>query len=120
MYCNILTIEEQLFNHEFGKAIPAIIPLVQECGDEHRYLYSQLFYTMIIADYFRNAPVVDKEVEEVIRIADLAMKAQPCQENLLYLAAAMPNGKITNRLMPYWQVCPCLKNPCYHWPYIVT
>ena len=88
MYCNILAIEEQLFNHEFGKAIPAIIPLVQECGDEHRYLYSQLFYTMIIADYFRNAPVVDKEVEEVIRIADLAMKAQPCQEDLLYLAAA--------------------------------
>ena len=31
---------------------------------------------------------MDEEVEEVIRVADCAMKAQPSQENLLYLAVA--------------------------------
>lgn len=88
MYYDILAVERLLFDREYSKAIPAIIPLAEKYGDEHKYLYSQLFYTMIIANYFREAPVVDEEVEEVIRVADCAMKVQPSQENLLYLAVA--------------------------------
>ncbi|MGL4229353.1 MAG: hypothetical protein ACRCR3_12035, partial [Tannerellaceae bacterium] len=45
------------------------------------------FYTLIIAKYFTNAPVVKEEVETVRQIAKEAMRVLPCKENLMYIAA---------------------------------
>lgn len=87
MYNELLKLEELILKGNFDQAIPQIIPTVQKYGSEHAYLYKQLFYTLILSKYFTNAPVVKEQIETVRQVAKEAMRVQPCQENLMYIAA---------------------------------
>lgn len=88
MYLEILDNEYAMFQGEFNKAIRQALAIADKYQPEHSYLYGEFFYTLIIAEYFRKAPVVDTEIEQVIQLAETALKKQPCKRHLLYLAAA--------------------------------
>jgi len=88
MYREILDMEYSLFRKDFGKGIPEALALTEKYAQEHPYLAGQFCYTLIIAGFFEEEQVPDKLADQVITLADRALRAVPCKENLLYLCAA--------------------------------
>jgi thioredoxin-related protein len=87
MYLDVMTMEEQLFDGKFSEVLPTIIPFIESQAKQHHYLYSELFYTLIIVRYFKteNNPATNEDI--VLEIAKRAMKHEPCKRNLMYIAA---------------------------------
>jgi len=88
MYLEILDLEQVLFQKDFQKGVPLALEVAKKYKDKHSYLYSQFYYTLIIAGFFDDS-VQDKGlIDEVIALADEALTHTPSKETLLYLAAA--------------------------------
>ena len=88
MYSQILKMEHSLFQKKFDKAIPEAMSLVSKYESKHPYLAGQFYYTLIIAGFFMQEEVDDKAADQVIELANIALKTVPSKENLLYLASA--------------------------------
>ncbi|MGL5682602.1 MAG: thioredoxin family protein [Marinifilaceae bacterium] len=86
MYNKLMQFETKIFEGKFNEVIPQILPLVEQFGPEHQYLYAELFYTLIIGKYFTDAPCNEEELKTVLALAQNAMKYQPCKQNLIYIA----------------------------------
>lgn len=86
MYLEILEIENILFEKNFKEGIPMAMNLVEKY-EKHTYLYSQFFYTLIIAGFFDKSVQDAETIDMGIALADKALRATPSKETLLYQAA---------------------------------
>lgn len=88
MYLEILDLEQVLFQKDFQKGVPLALEVAEKYKDKHSYLYSQFYYTLIIAGFFDDTVQDEGLIDEVIALADEALTHTPSKETLLYLAAA--------------------------------
>ena len=88
MYLEILDLEQVLFQKDFQKGVPLALEVAEKYKDKHSYLYSQFYYTLIIAGFFDDSVQDEGLIDEVIALADEALTHTPSKETLLYLAAA--------------------------------
>lgn len=88
MYHEILGVEYNLFLKDFSVAIPDAMATVSKYEKEHPYLAGQFLYTLIIAGFYQEPSVDEKLADQVIVMADKALKVLPSKENLLYLSVA--------------------------------
>lgn len=88
MYLEILDLEQVLFQKDFQKGIPLVLKVANKYKENHSYLYSQFYYTLIIAGFFDDSVQDEVLIDGVIDLADAALTHTPSKETLLYLAAA--------------------------------
>lgn len=111
MYMDILSMEKVLFEKDFNQGIPRALEIADKYSERHPYLYSQFFYTLIIAGFFDDSVQNRALTDLAITLAENALKHTPSKETLLYLAASYAKKNDYKKAYELMASMPFFPNP---------
>ncbi|MDD5894922.1 MAG: DUF255 domain-containing protein [Prevotellaceae bacterium] len=89
MFGKIRHMENVLASRNFTEALDLSLAIGEEYGDKHPYLFTNMFYSFIINEFFLDSYTpTSKEKELIMQLAQHAFSNTPSQCTVSYLAAA--------------------------------
>ena len=120
MYQELLGMETILFEGKYTEALKQALSLGNKYEKDVSYLYSEMFYTCIIAKFFEEGytPTLEEQ-KQILMLAQKAFDLMPSQCTLMYLAAAYARNNNFRQAyeclasMPFYGA-PVLSSAVYH------
>jgi thioredoxin-related protein len=89
MYLKLIDMEKSLFNGQYASSLENALNIGNQYEKDYPYLYSEMFYTFIIAGFFEDKYVPsEKELKDILTLGQKSFDMLPSQCTILYLAAA--------------------------------
>lgn len=119
MFREVRGMESVLASHDYGKALALAISIGERYKADHPYLFTNMFYSFIINDFFLDSySPSEVEKEQILKLAHLAFEHTPSQCTISYLAAAQARSGLykeaynTLASLPFYKA-PALTSAVY-------
>lgn len=119
MFREVRGMESVLASHDYGKALALAISIGERYKADHPYLFTNMFYSFIINDFFLDSySPSEAEKEQILKLAHLAFEHTPSQCTISYLAAAQARSGLykeaynTLASLPFYKA-PALTSAVY-------
>lgn len=119
MFREVRGMESVLASHDYAKALALAISIGERYKADHPYLFTNMFYSFIIKDFFLDSySPSEAEKEQILKLAHLAFEHTPSQCTISYLAAAQARSGLykeaynTLASLPFYKA-PALTSAVY-------
>lgn len=119
MFREVRGMESVLASHDYAKALALAISIGERYKADHPYLFTNMFYSFIINDFFLDSySPSEVEKEQILKLAHLAFEHTPSQCTISYLAAAQARSGLykeaynTLASLPFYKA-PALTSAVY-------
>lgn len=112
MFGKIRHMENVLASRKFTDALDLSLAIGEEYGEQHPYLFTNMFYSFIINEFFLDSYTpTSKEQEQILQLAQNAFSKTPSQCTVSYLAAAQARAGLYREAYNTLASLPFYKRP---------